>query len=303
MVYSIIDVPIAASAGRDTGGEHALITLAEQTGGKYFYASAGGLDKAFAQVSEDLRTQYLLGYYPASQSHRRELFIAFMSRCRAPAADSFRYSLSQRLLTGTRKTPATDACHFGATFAARSGRPTTINMMNPPALCIFGVRERLRLAIPARKHSICARSATATSVFLSSCATAKPFEGWIEYFDDSHDPHHPRRPPEFVHLQAPDSLHHRAQSRRRQQSRAPHAQERPVSDSILPMAPVPDSPIPDSPDTSVPTRDSAQFTWADAAAEIARTAGDKAAGILLPKAWPPNTRAMSIIVTDRRPHR
>jgi Ca-activated chloride channel family protein len=67
MVYSIIDVPIEASAGRDTGGEHALITLAEQTGGKYFYASAGGLDKAFAQVSEDLRTQYLLGYYPVNQ--------------------------------------------------------------------------------------------------------------------------------------------------------------------------------------------------------------------------------------------
>jgi len=67
MVYSIIDVPIAASAGRELGGEHALITLAEQTGGKYFYASAGNLDKAFAQVSEDLRTQYLLGYYPSHQ--------------------------------------------------------------------------------------------------------------------------------------------------------------------------------------------------------------------------------------------
>lgn len=67
MVYSIIDVPIEASAGRDTGGEHALITLAEQTGGKYFYAGSGGLDKAFSQVSEDLRTQYLLGYYPAKQ--------------------------------------------------------------------------------------------------------------------------------------------------------------------------------------------------------------------------------------------
>jgi Ca-activated chloride channel family protein len=28
---------------------------------------AGGLDKAFAQVSDDLRTQYLLGYYPKNQ--------------------------------------------------------------------------------------------------------------------------------------------------------------------------------------------------------------------------------------------
>jgi Ca-activated chloride channel family protein len=67
IIYSIIDVPIEASAGRDLGGEHALITLAEQTGGKSFYASEGGLDKAFAKVSDDLRTQYLLGYYPHDQ--------------------------------------------------------------------------------------------------------------------------------------------------------------------------------------------------------------------------------------------
>jgi len=67
MIYSIIDVPIEASAGRDLGGEHALITLAEQTGGKSFYESDGGLDKAFARVSDDLRTQYLLGYYPHHQ--------------------------------------------------------------------------------------------------------------------------------------------------------------------------------------------------------------------------------------------
>jgi Ca-activated chloride channel family protein len=67
MIYSLIDVPIEASAGRDLGGEHALITLAEQTGGKHFYVSEGGLDKAFARVSDDLRTQYLIGYYPHYQ--------------------------------------------------------------------------------------------------------------------------------------------------------------------------------------------------------------------------------------------
>jgi Ca-activated chloride channel family protein len=71
MVYSIIDVPIEASAGRDLGGEHALITMAEQTGGKSFYVSDGGLDKAFARVSEDLRTQYLIGYYPRKQEPGR----------------------------------------------------------------------------------------------------------------------------------------------------------------------------------------------------------------------------------------
>ena len=88
MVYSVIDVPIEASAGRDTGGEHALITLAEQTGGKYFYASAGGLDKAFAQVSEDLRTQYLLGYYPAHQAPGQDFHRIHVAVPRA-AQDAF----------------------------------------------------------------------------------------------------------------------------------------------------------------------------------------------------------------------
>jgi Ca-activated chloride channel family protein len=65
LVYSIIDVPIASDAGRDTGGEHALITLSQETGGKHYYAESGELEKAFRQVSDDLRTQYLLGYYPS----------------------------------------------------------------------------------------------------------------------------------------------------------------------------------------------------------------------------------------------
>ncbi len=65
MVYSIIDVPIEASAGRDLGGEHAMITLSEETGGKYYYAEGSSMEKAFDQISADLRTQYLLGYYPA----------------------------------------------------------------------------------------------------------------------------------------------------------------------------------------------------------------------------------------------
>jgi Ca-activated chloride channel homolog len=67
LVYPIIDVPVAASAGRDLAGEHALIALAQETGGKYYYADESSLDKTFAQLSEDLRTQYLLGYYPGNR--------------------------------------------------------------------------------------------------------------------------------------------------------------------------------------------------------------------------------------------
>ena len=68
IVYSIIVVPIEASAGRDTGGEHALIQLSEDTGGKYFYAtSVPELDDAFRKISDELRTQYLLAYYPSQR--------------------------------------------------------------------------------------------------------------------------------------------------------------------------------------------------------------------------------------------
>jgi len=68
IVYSIIVVPIEASAGRDTGGEHALIQLSEDTGGRYFYAvSVAQLDGAFQKISDELRTQYLLAYYPSEK--------------------------------------------------------------------------------------------------------------------------------------------------------------------------------------------------------------------------------------------
>src|ERR1700726_1623541 len=69
IVYSIIIVPIESSAGRETGGEHALIQLSDDTGGKYYYAtSTGDLDEAFRKISDELRTQYLLAYYPSQRA-------------------------------------------------------------------------------------------------------------------------------------------------------------------------------------------------------------------------------------------
>ena len=68
IIYSIIMVPIEADAGRDIGGEHALIQLSRDTGGKSYYAtSLPQLDEAFRQISDELRTQYLLAYYPVSR--------------------------------------------------------------------------------------------------------------------------------------------------------------------------------------------------------------------------------------------
>jgi Ca-activated chloride channel homolog len=68
IVYSIIVVPVEADAGRNLGGEHALIQISRDTGGKYYYAKdIGELDQAFRQISEELRTQYLIAYYPSRQ--------------------------------------------------------------------------------------------------------------------------------------------------------------------------------------------------------------------------------------------
>jgi Ca-activated chloride channel family protein len=64
IIYSIIVVPIAADAGRNTGGEHALIQMSQDTGGKYYYVvDPSDLEPAFSHISDDLRTQYLLEYY------------------------------------------------------------------------------------------------------------------------------------------------------------------------------------------------------------------------------------------------
>jgi Ca-activated chloride channel family protein len=96
MVYSLIDLPILNDAGRDTGGEHALITLSQGTGGKFYYAQFGDLSTAFRKVSEDLRTQYLIGYYPVqrrSQSDFRRIQVALKPTAQTahPATDTLRY--------------------------------------------------------------------------------------------------------------------------------------------------------------------------------------------------------------------
>jgi Ca-activated chloride channel family protein len=63
-IYSVIVVPILNEAGRDIGGEHALITLSGDTGGRAYQPRvASELDPAFADLARELRTQYLLGFY------------------------------------------------------------------------------------------------------------------------------------------------------------------------------------------------------------------------------------------------
>jgi len=91
IVYSIIIVPIESSAGRETGGEHALIQLSDDTGGKYYYAtSTNDLDDAFHKISDELRTQYLLAYYPSQRTSFSEFRRIGVQIAGVPAAASYR---------------------------------------------------------------------------------------------------------------------------------------------------------------------------------------------------------------------
>jgi Ca-activated chloride channel family protein len=65
VIYPILVIPITNDAGRNLGGERALETLASGTGGRVFQPmGAGELDEAFTEILRDLRTQYLVAYYP-----------------------------------------------------------------------------------------------------------------------------------------------------------------------------------------------------------------------------------------------
>jgi Ca-activated chloride channel homolog len=65
LLYSIIIRPVKSESGRNTAGEHALETITDNTGGALFYIDElGQLDATYDQIDRELRTQYLLGYYP-----------------------------------------------------------------------------------------------------------------------------------------------------------------------------------------------------------------------------------------------
>ncbi|HEX6773577.1 MAG TPA: VWA domain-containing protein [Acidobacteriaceae bacterium] len=94
MIYSIIDVPVEASAGRSLAGEHAMITLAEETGGRAYYARQASIDQIFRRIADDLRTQYLLGYYPQKRGEEGE-FRAIAVKM-SSVANNAKYSVRNR---------------------------------------------------------------------------------------------------------------------------------------------------------------------------------------------------------------
>ena len=65
LLYTILVRAVPTEGGRYTGGEHAIETIIDSTGGAVYYPkSLNELDAMFQQISRELRTQYLLSYYP-----------------------------------------------------------------------------------------------------------------------------------------------------------------------------------------------------------------------------------------------
>src|SRR5579863_2787398 len=65
LIYTIVIRPVKNENGRNTAGEHALITITDSTGGAMFTLDdLNQLDDMFDRIDRELRTQYLLGYYP-----------------------------------------------------------------------------------------------------------------------------------------------------------------------------------------------------------------------------------------------
>jgi hypothetical protein len=75
VIYPVVVIPITNDAGRNIGGEHALEFMADSTGGHAFLPSLGAeLDRAFTDIIDELRTQYLLGFYPRDAPLTKDRF-------------------------------------------------------------------------------------------------------------------------------------------------------------------------------------------------------------------------------------
>jgi Ca-activated chloride channel homolog len=85
VIYPVLVMPITNDAGRNIGGENALTTMSAGTGGRVFTPSLGAeMDKAFSDIIKDLRTQYLLGYYPKNVPPTKDAFHRLQVKVRRP---------------------------------------------------------------------------------------------------------------------------------------------------------------------------------------------------------------------------
>ena len=72
-IFALVVRPIAGESGRSIRGEHALIQFADTTGGQVFFpAGPEELNKFFDELSQVLRTQYIIGITPAPADYQSD---------------------------------------------------------------------------------------------------------------------------------------------------------------------------------------------------------------------------------------
>lgn len=85
VIYAAVVMPITNDAGRNVGGENALTIMAQGTGGRTFLQTSGTqLDRTFADIIAELRTQYLLAFYPHDVPLTKDPFHKLEVRLKSP---------------------------------------------------------------------------------------------------------------------------------------------------------------------------------------------------------------------------
>jgi Ca-activated chloride channel homolog len=97
MLYTILIRSVKSDAGRNTAGEHAIDTIIDSTGGAMFTVDTPSqFQTTFERINEELRTEYLLGYYPVPVP-QPGTFHSIELRLEPPGpAPGTRYSLEYR---------------------------------------------------------------------------------------------------------------------------------------------------------------------------------------------------------------
>ena len=131
VIFPVLVVPISNNAGRNIGGENALTTLAQRTGGRVFAPTVGKeMDQAFDGILRDLRTQYLLGFYPKNVPPTKERFHT-LTVTGTGRADSF-WQISARSGYYGEALPAAGAAR-GASESVNVGAPDETMSGKKPA--------------------------------------------------------------------------------------------------------------------------------------------------------------------------
>jgi Ca-activated chloride channel family protein len=85
VIYPVVVMPITNPAGHNVGGENHMTLMAEWTGGRVFLPGTGAqLDQAFADIIQELRTQYQLGFYPRRVPPTKDPFHKLDVRVKSP---------------------------------------------------------------------------------------------------------------------------------------------------------------------------------------------------------------------------